>query len=180
MVLWKCCTQYASKIGKLSIGDRTGKCKFSFQSQRKAMPKNVQTTIQLHSSHTLAKWYSKFSKACFNSMWTVIFQMFKLDFQKTEEPKMKLPTSFGLSKKQESSWKKFTYALLTMPNPLTVWITTNCGKVFKKWEYQTTCPTSWEICMQVKKQQLELDMKHRLVPNWERSMSRLHTVILLI
>ena len=47
--------QYASKFGKLSSGHRTGKGQFSFQSQRKAMPKNVQTTAQLHSSHTLAK-----------------------------------------------------------------------------------------------------------------------------
>ena len=47
---------------------------------------------------------------------------------------------------------------LTMPKPLTVWITTNCGK-FKRWEYQTTWPASCEICMQVKKQQLKLDME---------------------
>ena len=51
----KCCTQYASKFGKLSSGHRTGKGQFSFQSQRKAMPKNVQSTAQLHSSHTLVK-----------------------------------------------------------------------------------------------------------------------------
>ena len=49
------CTQYASKFGKLSSGQRTGKDQFSFQSQRKAMPKNAQTTAQLHSSHTLVK-----------------------------------------------------------------------------------------------------------------------------
>ena len=55
MTLWKCCTQYASKFGKFSSGHRTGKDQFSFQSQRKAMPKNVQTTAQLHSSHTLVK-----------------------------------------------------------------------------------------------------------------------------
>ena len=51
----KCCTQYASKFGKLSSGHRTGKDQFSFQSQRKAMPKNAQTTTRLHSSHMLAK-----------------------------------------------------------------------------------------------------------------------------
>ena len=55
MMLWKCCTLYASKFGKLSSGHRTGKGKFSFQSQRKAMPKNAQTTAQLHSSHKLVK-----------------------------------------------------------------------------------------------------------------------------
>ena len=51
-MLWKCCTQYASKFGKLSSGHRTGKGQFSFQSQRKSMPKNAQTTAQFHSSHT--------------------------------------------------------------------------------------------------------------------------------
>ena len=54
-VLKKCCTQYANKFGKLSSGHRTGKGQFSFQSQRKAMPKNAQTTKQLHSSHMLVK-----------------------------------------------------------------------------------------------------------------------------
>ena len=53
MMLWKCYIQYASKFGKLSSGHRTGKGQFSFQFQRKAMPKNAQTTTQLHSSHML-------------------------------------------------------------------------------------------------------------------------------
>ena len=55
IMLLKCCTQYASKSGKFSSGLRTGKGQFSFQSQRKAMPNNIQTVAQLHSSHTLAK-----------------------------------------------------------------------------------------------------------------------------
>ena len=62
-------------------------------------------------------------------------------------------------KKAESSRKTSTSALLTMPKPLTLWIITNCGKFFKRCEYQTTWPASWEICMQVKKQQLDLDME---------------------
>ena len=74
-MLWKCYTQYASKFGKLSSGHRTGKGQFSFQSQRKAVPKNVQTTAYLYSSHTLAKWCSKFSKQGFNSKLTENFQM---------------------------------------------------------------------------------------------------------
>ena len=86
------------------------------------------------------------------------FQMFKLVLEKAEEPEIKLPTSVGLSKKQESSKKTSISALLTMPKPLTVWITTNWGKFWKRWEYQTTWPASWETCMQVRKQQLELDM----------------------
>ena len=88
-------------------------------------------------------------------------QMFKLDLEKAEEPEIKLPASVGSSKKQESSRKTSISALLTMPKPLTVWITINCGKFFKRWEYQTTLPASWEICMQVKEQQLELDMEQQ-------------------
>ena len=62
-----------------------------------------------------------------------------------------------------------------------VWITTNCGKFLKRWEYQTTWPASWEICLQVKKQQLELDMEqHRLITERERSMSSLYIVTLFI
>ena len=89
------------------------------------------------------------------------FQILKLDLEKAEEPEIKLPTSIGSQKKQESSRKISTFALLTMPEPLTVWSTTNCGKFWKIWEYQTTWPASWEICMQVKKQQLELDMEQQ-------------------
>jgi len=63
-------------------------------------------------------------------MLTVKFQMFKLDLQKAEEPEIKLPTSTGSSKKQESSRKTSISALLTMPKPLTVGITANCGKKF--------------------------------------------------
>ena len=55
MMLLKCCIQYASKFGKLSSGHRTGKGQFLVQFPKKAMPENVQTTAQLHSSHTLAK-----------------------------------------------------------------------------------------------------------------------------
>ena len=120
MMLWKCCTQYVSKFGKLSSGHRTGKGQFSSQSQRKAMLKNAQTTTQLHTSHTLVKWCFKFSKPGFSNLWTMNFQMFKLVLEKAEEPEIKLPTSAGSSKKQESSRKTSISALLAMPKPLTM------------------------------------------------------------
>ena len=85
--------------------------------------------------------------------------MFKLDLEKTKEPEIKLPTSVGSLKKQESSRKTSTSALLNMPKPLIVWITTNYRIFFKRWDYQTALRASWEICMKVKKQQLELDME---------------------
>ena len=94
-------------------------------------------------------------------MWTVNFLMFKLVLEKAEEPEIKLPTPAGSWKRQESSRKTSNSALLTMPKPLPVWITTNYGKFFKRWEYQTTWPASWDTYMQVKKQQLELDMEQQ-------------------
>ena len=168
MMLWKCCTHYASKFGKLSSGHRTGKGQFSFQSQRKAMPKNAQTTAQLHSNYRTIPLISHTSKVMLKILQARLQQyvnheleMFKLVLEKAEEPEIKLPTSAGSSKKQESSRKTSISALLTMPKPLTVWITVNCGKFWKRWEYQTTWPASWETFMQVRKQQLELDMEQQ-------------------
>ena len=125
-MLWKCHTQYASKLGKLSNSHRTGKGQFSFQSQRKAMPKKVQTPAHLHTSHMLAKYCLKFTKPGFNNTWTMNFQMFELDLEKADKPEITSPISTGLSKQQDSSRKTSISALLAMPKPLTVWITTNC------------------------------------------------------
>ena len=108
------------------------------------MPKNAQSTTQLHSSHTLEKWCSKLSKSGFSNTWNVNFQMFKLVLEKEEEAEIKLPTSAGSSKKQESSRNTSISASLTTLTPSTVWITINCGKFWKRWEYQTTWPASCE------------------------------------
>ena len=88
-------------------------------------------------------------------------QMFKLVLEKVEEPQIKLPTSARSSKEQESSRKTSVSALLTMPKLFTEWITINWGKFWRRWEYQTTWPASWETWMQVRKQQLELDMEQQ-------------------
>ena len=122
MVLWKCCTQYARKLGKLSSGHRSGKGQFSFQSQRKAMPKNDQTATQLHSSHMLVKWCSKFSKPGCNSRWTVNFQMFKLVLLKVEETEIKLPTRVGSQKKNKRIQENHLLLLYWLPQSL--WL---CG-----------------------------------------------------
>ena len=127
-MLLKFCTQYINKFGKLSNGHRSGKGEFSFQSQRKAMPKNAQTTAQLHSSHTLVKVMLKILQARLQQYMNHELPDV-LVLENVEEPEIKLSTSAGSSKKQESSRKKASIsALLTMPKPLTVWITINCGK----------------------------------------------------
>ena len=79
--------------------------------------------------------------------------MYKLGLEKSEEPELKLSTFAVSQRKQENSIKTSTFASLTTLKPLTMWITTNCGKFLKRWKYQTTSST-W-----VKKQQLEPDME---------------------
>ena len=93
-MLWKCCTQYVSRFEKLNSDHRTGKGQFSFQSQRKAMSNNVQTTAQLHPSHA-SKIMLKILQARLQQYVNHQLQMFKLDLEKAEEPDIKLPSSVG-------------------------------------------------------------------------------------
>ena len=90
------------------------------------------------------------------------FQMLMLDLEKAKEPEIKLPILLDHWKSKRVP-EKHLLLLLTMPKPLTMWITTNYGKFLKRWEYQTTWPASWETCMQVKKQQLQLDMEQQTI-----------------
>ena len=119
-MLWKCCTQYASKFGKLNSGHRTGKGQFSSQSQRKTMPKNASTTAQLfsHASKIMLK----------------ILQASLQQYVNWELPDVQAGVRKGrgnrdqvanIRLKSRSSRKTSTSALLTTPKPLTVWIKTN-------------------------------------------------------
>ena len=108
IIVWKKAKAYHYSISYIATGLEG---QFSFQSQRRVMPKNVQTTAQLHSSLTPAKQCWKFSKQGFNSTWTVNFQLFRMDLEKAEEPEIKLPTSAGSLKKQENSRKTSAFAL---------------------------------------------------------------------
>ena len=96
--------------------------------------------------------------------------MFKLDLEKAEEPEIKLPTFIGSQKKQGNF--RETSASLTTLKPLTVWITANCGKLLKTWEYQTILLASLETCMQVKKQQLEPDMEQQTGSKWGKEYAK--------
>ena len=96
-------------------------------------------------------------------------------FRKDRGAKAQITNVHWIIEKARELQKTFTSSLTTL-EPLTVWITTNCGKFFKRWEYKTALPASWEICKQVKKQQFEPNM----VPNLERNTSRLYIVTLLI
>ena len=125
------------------------------------MPKKVQTTIQLNSFHNASKVNSKSFKLGFSNTWSKNFQMYKLDVKEAKESKIKFQTFFRSWRKQESSRKTSTSASLTMLKPLTMWITTNRGRFFKRRAYQITLPVSWETGIWVKKQQLERDMEQQ-------------------
>ena len=153
------CIHYVSKSGRSSSGHRTGNGQLSSQSPRRVVLKNILTIGQLHSSPMLVRSCLKSCMLSFNIMWTKNFQMSKLGLEREEELEIKLPTFTGLQRKQRNFRKTSISASLITLKPLTVWITTNCGKL--RWEYQTTLPASQETCKQAKKQQLELDMEQR-------------------
>ena len=106
------------------------------------MPKNAQTTAQLHSSQTLTKLMFKILQARLQQYVNHELPDVQRGFRKGRDTRIELPTSNVSTKKQESFRKTLTSALLTMSKPLTMWITTNCGKFLKRWEYQTTSPAS--------------------------------------
>ena len=160
-MLWKCCTQSANKYGKLSNGHRTGKGQFFILIPKKGNAKECSNyrTIALisHASKVMLKILQARLQQFVNRELPDV----QAGFRKGRGTRDQMPTSTGSCKKQESSKKTSLSVLLTMPKPLSVWITINCGKFFKRWEYQTSWPASWEICMQVRKQQLEPDMKQQ-------------------
>ena len=117
-----------AKFGKLSSGHRTGKGQFSFQSQRKAMPKNAQTTTIALISHS-SKVMLKILQARLQQYVNRELPDVQAGFRKGRGTRDQIANSAGSWKKQESSRKTSISALLTMPKPLTVWITINHGKL---------------------------------------------------
>ena len=117
--------QYASTFGKLSSGHRTGKGQFSFQSQRKAMPKNAQTTTLISHAH---KVMLKILQAKLQQYMNLELPDVQAGFRKGRGTRDQIANVCWIIEEQESSRKRSISALLNMPKPLTVLITTNCGK----------------------------------------------------
>ena len=95
------------------------------------------------------------------SMWTENFHMFRPDLEKAKEPEIKLPTSIGSSKKQESFRKNIYFCFIDYAKAFDCVDHNKLWKIFKRWEYQTTWPSSWEIYMQFRKKQLEWDREQQ-------------------
>ena len=122
MTLLKCCTQYARKVRKNSSDHRTGKGQFSFQSQRKAMPKNVQTTAQLHPAHTLAV-ILKILQARLQKYMDCKLPDVQAEFRKGRGTRDQIANIHWIIKKAGEFQKKTSsFALLTIPKSLTVFI----------------------------------------------------------
>ena len=148
-MLWKWCTQYASKSGKLSSGHRTGKGQFSFQSQRKAVPKNFSNnhTIVLisHASKVMLKILQARLQQYMNREFPDVQAGFrKSRGKKKQRSNCKYPLDHWKSKRVP---EKHLLLLYWLCHSLWPCGSQQTGKFLKRWEYQTTWPASWEICM---------------------------------
>ena len=150
-MLLKCCTQYARKFGSLSNGHRTGKTQFSFQFQRKAVPKNVQTTAQLHSSHTLA---NKILQARLQQYMNWELADVQSEFRKERGTRVKIANICWIIEKARELQKNIVFHFIDYAKAFDCVDHNNLWKTLKEMGYQTTLPASWKILMQVKKQQL--------------------------
>ena len=137
-MLLKCCTQYVSKFGKLSSGHRTGKRSVFIPIPKKGNAKECSNycTIALisHSSKVMLKILQARLQHYMNHDLPDVQPV----FIKGRGTRDQIVSIHWIIRKQESSRKIYTSALLTMPKPLIMWTTTNCGKFFKRWKYQTT------------------------------------------
>ena len=158
MILLKCHTQYVNKFEKFSNGHKTGKAQFSFHpKQRQCQKCSSYCTIALI-LHT-GKIMLKILQARFQQYVNCELPDIQTGFRKGRGTIYQISNICWIIEKAREFQKKSTSPILIIPKRLTVWITTNCGKFFKRWEYQTTWPASWEIYTQARKQQLELDME---------------------
>ena len=131
-MLLKCCTQYVSKYGTFSSGQRTGKSQFSFQYQKCSNYCTI--AVISHAIKVMLKILQAKLQQCVNQEIPDV----QAGFRKGRRTRDQIANILWMIKKQENPRKTSTSALLTMPKPLTVWIITNCGEFLKRWKYQTT------------------------------------------
>ena len=124
------------------------------------MPKNAQTTAQLHSSHRLAKQCSKFSNLSFNSTLNWELPVVQAGFRKCRGTRDQIANIHWIIEKALEFQKNIYSCFIDYAKAFDC-IDHNSEIFLKRWEYQTTSPASWEMCMQDKKQQLELNMEQR-------------------
>ena len=159
MMLWKCCTQYASKFGKLSSGHRTGKGQFSFQFLRKAMPKDTQTTTQLALISHASKVMLKILQVRLQQYVNRELPDVQAGLRKGRGTRDQIANIHWIIKKARQFQKNIYFCFIDYAKAFNCVDHNKLWKILKRWEYQITWPASWEICRQVRKQQLELNME---------------------
>ena len=144
MMLWKCCTQYDNKFGKLSIGHRTGKAPIPKKGNAKECSNYLTIALISHASKVMLKiLQARLQQYVSHELPDV-----QAGFRKGRGTRDQIANiSCIMEKAREFQKKTSISALLTLPKPLTVWITINCGKFWKRWVYQITWLASWETCM---------------------------------
>ena len=165
-MLLKCCTQYASKFAKLSSGHRTGKMSHFITISKKDDSKECSNyhTIALFSYTSKVMLKILHARLQQSMNWEI--PVLQAGFRKGREIRDKIANIHWIIEKGRELRKKSASASLTTLMPLTVRIATNWKNPSRDGKYQTTWPASWETCMQVKKQQLEPDMKQRTGSKW--------------
>ena len=160
MILWKCCTQYASTFGKLSSGHRTGKSVF--------IPIPKKNNAKECSKYHIIALISYASKVMFKILQARLQQYVNHEhpdvqagFRKGRGTRDQIANICWIIEKAREFQQNIYFCFIDYAKAFDLWITINCGKFWKRWEYQATSPTSWETCMQVRKQQLELDMEQQ-------------------
>ena len=161
MMLWKCCTQICQQIWKAQQWPQDWKRSVFIPFTKKGNAKEC-------SNYHIIALISHASKVMLKILWARLQQYIsralpdvQAGFRKGRGTGDQIANIHWIIEKAREFRKTSVSALLTMPKPLTVWITINCGKFWKRWAYQTTWPVSWETYMQVRKQMLEQDMEQQ-------------------
>ena len=181
IMLWKYCTQYASKFGKLSSDHRTRNGQFSFQSQIKAMPENAQTTAQLHSFHTLANWCSKLSKQTFQQYMNRELPDVQMELRKAREIRDQIANIHWITEEAREFQKKNIYFCF-----IDYAKTFDCAAHNKLWKILKVMGIPEHLTCLLRNlyvgQEATVRTGHgtRLVPNRKRSTWRLYIVTLLV
>ena len=160
MMLWKCCTQYASKFGKLSSGHRTGKVSFHPHHKKGDAKECSNYHIIALISHT-SKVLLKILQARLQQYVNRELPDVQAGFRKGRGTRDQIANIHWITEKAKEFQKNIYFCFIDYAKAFDCVDHINCGKFWKRWEYQTTWPASWEACMQVRKQQLELDMEQQ-------------------
>ena len=159
MMLWKCCSPYASKFWKLTSGHGTGKGHFLGPKKGNGKECSNYCTIALISY--ASKVMLKILQARLQQYVNCELPDGQAGFRKGRGTRDQIANICWIMEKAREFQKNVCFCFIDYAKALTVWIPINCGKFWKRWEYQTTCSASWEIYMQVRKPQLELDMEQQ-------------------